>query len=64
MLCANVPLGEPLFAPASATAGEGVGYLLGVAWHLDQHLRSTVRLPVQASPQFQGWWVREDQYPG
>ncbi|HEY4214654.1 MAG TPA: carotenoid oxygenase family protein [Steroidobacteraceae bacterium] len=72
-------LGEPLFAPKRADAREGEGYLLGVAWHLDQRLRSdllifdaehlqegpiaTVRLPVQASPQIHGWWVREDQYP-
>jgi carotenoid cleavage dioxygenase-like enzyme len=51
-----------------------------VAYHLDENLRSdlvildaehveegpiaTVRLPVQASPQVHGWWVREDQYPG
>ena len=75
----SMSLGEPLFAPKSATAHEGEGYLLGVGWHLDQHLRSdllifeaerlaegpiaTVRLPVQASPQIHGWWVREDQYP-
>jgi carotenoid cleavage dioxygenase len=52
---------------------------MGVAWHLDQNLRAdllifdaeqladgpiaTVRLPMQASPQIHGWWVREDQYP-
>jgi carotenoid cleavage dioxygenase len=75
----TVSLGEPLFAPRSVAAAEGEGYLLGVAWHLDQNLRSdllifdaehledgpiaTVRLPVQASPQIHGWWVREDQYP-
>ena len=75
----TVSLGEPLFAPKSVRAGEGEGYLLGVAWHHDQHLRAdllifdaehleegpiaTVRLPVQASPQIHGWWVREDQYP-
>ncbi len=75
----SVSLGEPLFAPRSATAAEGAGYILGVAWHLDQNLRAdllvldaehieegplaTVHLPVQASPQIHGWWVREDQYP-
>ncbi len=75
----NVSLGEPVFAPRSAGAREGEGFLLGVAWHLDQHLRAdllildaehlaegpvaTVELPVQASPQIHGWWVREDQYP-
>lgn len=76
---ATVSLGEPLFAPKSVKAQEGEGYLLGVAWHLDQNLRAdllildaehveegpiaTVHLPVQASPQIHGWWVREDQYP-
>jgi carotenoid cleavage dioxygenase len=75
----SVSLGEPLFAPKSAHAAEGEGYLLGVAWHLDQNLRAdllildaehveegpiaTVHLPTQASPQIHGWWVREDQYP-
>lgn len=76
---ATVSLGEPLFVPRSARSAEGDGYLLGVAWHLDQNLRAdllildaqhlaegpiaTVQLPVQASPQIHGWWVREDQYP-
>ncbi len=76
---ATVSLGEPLFAPNRVNAPEGEGYLLGVAWHLEQNLRAdllifdaehledgpmaTVRLPVQASPQIHGWWVREDQYP-
>jgi len=75
----TVSLGEPVFAPESPRAAEGEGYLLGVAWHLDQNLRAdllifdarylqdgplaTVHLPVQASPQIHGWWVREDQYP-
>jgi carotenoid cleavage dioxygenase-like enzyme len=75
----TVSLGEPLFAPKSASAAEGEGYILGVAWHLDQNLRAdllildaerieegpiaTVHLPTQASPQIHGWWVREDQYP-
>ena len=75
----NVGLGEPVFAPKSLDAPEGVGYLLGVAWRLDENLRSDlvifdaehidegpiaiVKLPVQASPQVHGWWVREDQYP-
>jgi carotenoid cleavage dioxygenase-like enzyme len=74
----TVSLGEPLFAPKSANAAEGEGYVLGVAWHLDQNLRAdllildaehiadgpiaTVHLPTQASPQIHGWWVREDQY--
>ncbi|MGH8229765.1 MAG: carotenoid oxygenase family protein [Steroidobacteraceae bacterium] len=75
----TVSLGEPVFAPKSARSRESEGYLLGVAWHLDQKLRAdllifdaehvaegplaTVLLPVQASPQIHGWWVREDQYP-
>ncbi len=75
----TVSLGEPLFVPSRAGAREGEGYLLGVAWHLDQCLRAdllildaehveegpmaTVRLPVQASPQIHGWWVPEEQYP-
>ena len=72
-------LGEPVFAPKRVDSREGEGYLLGVAWHVDQHLRAdlvildaehpedgpmaTVKLPVQASPQIHSWWVREDQYP-
>jgi carotenoid cleavage dioxygenase len=52
---------------------------MGVAYHLDERNRSdlvildaehveegpiaTVRLPVPASPQIHGFWVREDQYP-
>jgi carotenoid cleavage dioxygenase len=75
----KVSLAEPVFAPKRSDAREGEGYLLGVAYNLDQGLRSdllildaehvedgpiaTVRLPVQASPQVHGWWVREDQYP-
>jgi carotenoid cleavage dioxygenase-like enzyme len=75
----KVSLAEPVFAPKGPNAREGEGYLMGVAYHLDQNLRSdlvildaehldegpiaTVRLPVQASPQVHGWWVREDQYP-
>jgi carotenoid cleavage dioxygenase len=75
----RLSLAEPVFAPKSAKAREGEGYLIGVAYHLDQGLRSdlvildaehldegpiaTVRLPIQASPQVHGWWVREDQYP-
>lgn len=75
----RVSLAEPVFAPKSVKAAEGEGYLMGVAYRLDQNLRSdlvildaervkegpiaTVMLPVQASPQVHGWWVREDQYP-
>lgn len=75
----RVALAEPVFAPKSVNAREGEGYLLGVAYHLDERLRSDlvildaerlqdgpiarVKLPVQASPQVHGWWVREDQFP-
>jgi carotenoid cleavage dioxygenase len=75
----SVSLAEPVFAPKSAHAREGEGYLLGIAYHLDDKLRSDlvvldaeriaegpiarVVLPVQAAPQVHGWWVREDQYP-
>src|SRR6201994_1123716 len=70
----RVNLAEPVFAPKHAQAREGEGYLLGVAYNLDENLRSDllildaehveegpiakVRLPVQASPQVHGWWVR------
>ena len=70
----RVALAEPVFAPKSPTSREGEGYLLAVAYHLDQNLRSdlvildaerieegplaTVKLPVQASPQVHGLWVR------
>jgi len=76
----TVSLAEPVFAPKRPDAREGEGYLMGIAYHIDESLRSdlvildaehvaegpiaTVRLPVQASPQVHGWWVREDQYPG
>jgi carotenoid cleavage dioxygenase-like enzyme len=75
----KVSLAEPVFAPRSLTAREGEGYLMGVAYHLDQNNRcdlvildaervqdgpiARVKLPVQCSPQVHGWWVREDQYP-
>jgi carotenoid cleavage dioxygenase-like enzyme len=74
-----VSVAEPVFAPKSPTSREGEGYLLAVAYHLDQNLRTdlvvldaerieegpiaTVKLPVQASPQVHGLWVREDLYP-
>jgi carotenoid cleavage dioxygenase len=76
----RVSLAEPVFAPKNLKAREGEGYLLGVGYNLDENGRSDllvfdaerieegpvakVRLPVQASPQVHGWWVREDQYPG
>jgi carotenoid cleavage dioxygenase len=75
----KISLAEPVFAPKSVNAREGEGYLMGIAYHLDQNMRSDlvildaervkdgpiarVKLPVQASPQVHGWWVREDQYP-
>jgi carotenoid cleavage dioxygenase len=75
----RISLAEPVFAPRSVKSREGEGYLLGVAYHLDENMRSDlvildaervkdgpiarVKLPVQASPQVHGWWVREDQYP-
>jgi carotenoid cleavage dioxygenase len=75
----SVSLAEPVFAPKSRNAREGEGYLLGVAYHYTENLRSDlvildaehlnegpiarVKLPLQASPQVHGWWVREDQYP-
>jgi carotenoid cleavage dioxygenase len=75
----RVALAEPVFAPKHVAAREGEGWLLGVAYNLDENNRSDllvfdaehigegpvckVRLPVPASPQVHGWWVREDQYP-
>ena len=68
-----------MFAPKHAKSREGEGYLLGVAYHMDEDRRSDlvildaehvdegpvarVKLPLQASPQVHGWWVPEDQYP-
>jgi carotenoid cleavage dioxygenase-like enzyme len=68
-----------VFAPKNAKSREGEGYLMGIAYHLDQGNRSdlvildaehvedgpiaTVRLPIQASPQVHGLWVRGDLYP-
>jgi carotenoid cleavage dioxygenase len=75
----KISLGEPVFAPKNTKSREGEGYLMGVAYHLDQGNRSSlvildaehvedgpvawVRLPVQASPQVHGLWVRGDLYP-
>ena len=75
----KISLAEPCFAPKSLNSREGEGYLIGVAYNLDQNLRSDlvildaerladgpiakVKLPVQASPQVHGWWVPEYQYP-
>jgi carotenoid cleavage dioxygenase len=74
----RISLAEPVFAPKRVDAREGEGYLLGVAYNLDEDGRSDllifdaehidagpiakVRLTVRASPQVHGWWVREDQY--
>lgn len=76
----KVSLAEPVFAPKNVNAREGEGYLMGVAYHYEENLRSDlvildaerveegpiarVKLPLQASPQVHGWWVRGDQYPG
>ncbi|MFM1885882.1 MAG: hypothetical protein RL026_1039 [Pseudomonadota bacterium] len=75
----DVSVAEPVFAPRNLRAAEGEGYLLAVAYHLNERLRSDllvfdaqripdgpvarVKLPLQASPQIHGWWVRGDQYP-
>ena len=75
----TVSLGEPLFAPKNVRAARGrrlsdgrrlasgpaprADLLIFDAEHLEEGPMATVRLPVQASPQIHGWWVREDQYP-
>ena len=75
----KVSLAEPVFAPKSAKSREGEGYLMGIAYHLDQNLRSdlvildaervedgpiaTVKPARAASPQVHGLWVRGDLYP-
>ena len=72
-------LAECCFAPKNAAAGEGVGYLLGVATRNDQNGRAdlvildaehladgpvaTVKLPMRAVGQIHGWWVPEAQLP-
>jgi len=72
-------LAECCFAPKNATAGEGVGYLMGVATRQDQNGRAdlvildaehlddgpiaTVKLPMRAVGQIHGWWVPEAQLP-
>jgi len=68
-------LAEACFAPKSARAGEGVGYLMGVATrnneggradllifdaeHLAEGPIATVRLPTRIVGQIHGWWVPE-----
>ena len=69
---------EPVFAPKSATAPEGDGYVLGIvnrraehrsdlvildAQRIDEGPVATVKLPVRNPGQIHGWWVREDQMP-
>ncbi|HEX6260410.1 MAG TPA: carotenoid oxygenase family protein [Woeseiaceae bacterium] len=72
-------LAECCFAPKNANAGEGVGYLMGVATRNDQNGRgelvifdaehlddgpvATVKLPMRAVGQIHGWWVPEAQLP-
>ena len=72
-------LAECCFAPRSADAAEGAGYLMGVATHqqeggradlviLDaEHLAdgpvAIARLPMRAVAQIHGWWVSEGQLP-
>jgi carotenoid cleavage dioxygenase-like enzyme len=72
-------LAECCFAPRSADAAEGDGYLLGVATRRDQagrgdlvildaqHLEdgpvAVVRLPVPAVGQVHGWWVPQARLP-
>jgi len=72
-------LAECCFAPKSANAREGEGYLMGVATrnnengradlvildaeHLDEGPVATVKLPMRAVGQIHGWWVPESQLP-
>jgi carotenoid cleavage dioxygenase len=72
-------LAECCFAPRSANAPEGAGYLLGTATRLQEggrtdllildaeHLAdgpvATVQLPMRAVGQIHGWWVPEEQLP-
>lgn len=72
-------LAEACFAPRSANAREGEGYLMGLATRNDQNGRSdlvimdaehladgpvaTVHLPMRAVGQVHGYWVPEAQLP-
>jgi carotenoid cleavage dioxygenase len=72
-------LAECCFAPRSADAAEGAGYLLGVATrqqeggradlvildaeHLGDGPIAVVQLPMRAVGQIHGWWVPEAQLP-
>ncbi|MBN1237559.1 MAG: carotenoid oxygenase family protein [Gammaproteobacteria bacterium] len=75
----DTSLAECCFAPRSADAPEGAGYLMGVATrnneggradlvildaeHLADGPVATVRLPIRAPGQIHGWWVPEGQLP-
>jgi carotenoid cleavage dioxygenase len=75
----SASLAEACFAPRSATAREGEGYLMAVktnnnengrgdlvimdAEHLGDGPVATVRLPIRATGQIHGWWVPEAQLP-
>lgn len=76
---ANTSLAECVFAPRSANAPEGDGFLMGVATRqneagrtdliiLDaQHLSdgpvATVKLPIRVVGQIHGWWTPESALP-
>jgi len=75
----DTSLAECCFAPKSADAPEGAGYLMGVATrndengradlvildaeHLDEGPVATVHLPMRAPGQVHGWWVPEEKLP-
>ena len=72
-------LAECCFAPRSANAPEGSGYLMGLATrsnengradlvildaeHLEEGPVDVVHLPMRAPGQVHGWWVPEEQLP-
>lgn len=76
---AATALAECCFAPKSADAAEGEGYLMGVATRQNENGRgdlvildaqrlqegpvATVKLPTRAVGQVHGWWVPEGQLP-
>ena len=75
----DTSLAECCFAPRSADAPEGSGYLMGVATrnnengrsdliildaeHLDEGPVAVVKLPMRAVGQVHGWWVPEEKLP-
>jgi carotenoid cleavage dioxygenase-like enzyme len=75
----DTSLGECCFAPKSAHAREGEGYIVGVATrnnengradlvildaeHLDEGPLATVKLPIRIFGQIHGWWVPEERLP-